>query len=330
MYHTHDTRLTPAHALDLCTAYDLILDCTDQPSSRYFISDAAVLTGKPLISASALRTEGQLLVLNYPPRSPHIDSQSPCYRCVFPRSPPPESMTTCGEGGILGPVVGVVGAIMAMEALKIITSYTPKRSEPKEHFLLLYSAYPNPMFRNVRLKGKKQHCVSCSDHPTITRTAILSGSINYMEFCGIRSNTNVLPDHERISAMEYATLRQARNKPHFLIDVREAAEFEIASIKDSINMPFSSIQGDATCLVDLLGDQMKKAKVPHNESPQVYFVCKLGNDSQVAAAKLKEVLQLSQHHPDYILKGDIRGGLWQWREQVDKTFPDYGGFPETL
>jgi len=75
--------------------YDLVVDCTDAPSTRYLISDAAVVCSKPLVSGSALGTEGQLAVYGY--------QGGPCYRCVFPTPPPAESVFTCGEGGILGP-----------------------------------------------------------------------------------------------------------------------------------------------------------------------------------------------------------------------------------
>jgi adenylyltransferase and sulfurtransferase len=75
--------------------YDVVVDCTDTPSTRYLISDSAVISSKPLVSGSALGTEGQIAV--------YVHRNSPCYRCMFPTPPPAESVLTCGEGGILGP-----------------------------------------------------------------------------------------------------------------------------------------------------------------------------------------------------------------------------------
>jgi adenylyltransferase and sulfurtransferase len=72
-----------------------VVDCTDWPSTRYLISDASIVCKKPLISGSALGTEGQLATYGY--------GGGPCYRCVFPVPPSPEAVLTCGEGGILGP-----------------------------------------------------------------------------------------------------------------------------------------------------------------------------------------------------------------------------------
>jgi adenylyltransferase and sulfurtransferase len=91
----HDEGITPQNAVSIMKQYNIIVDCTDSPATRYLISDSAVVCSKPLVSGSALGTEGQLTVYCY--------RGGPCYRCVFPQPPPAESVLTCGEGGILGP-----------------------------------------------------------------------------------------------------------------------------------------------------------------------------------------------------------------------------------
>ena len=103
-----------------------MLDCTDHPTSRYLVSDACVLLRRPLVSASAFQTSGQLVALNSPP------GRGPCYRCVFPRPPPPESVVGCGEGGIVGPVVGVMGVLQALEAIRIISSGGLEQEDEEE------------------------------------------------------------------------------------------------------------------------------------------------------------------------------------------------------
>ena len=87
--------VTSHNAIEILKNYAIIVDCTDAPSTRYLISDAAVVLSKPLVSGSALGTEGQIAVYGY--------NGGPCYRCIFPNPPPVESVLTCGEGGILGP-----------------------------------------------------------------------------------------------------------------------------------------------------------------------------------------------------------------------------------
>lgn len=265
------------------------------------------------------------MVLNHPPRPHQTDGKGPCYRCVFPKPPPPESMTTCGEGGILGPVVGVMGILMAMEAIKILTSSTKPERDRNQHSLLLYSAYSNPPFRDIRLKGKRQDCISCSSNATITRESLISGSLDYIAFCGVRPNPSVLPDHERISAQEFATLRQNSSTPHILVDVREPVEFGIGHIEKSINIPFSLINRNPEASLTELENTLN-SNPSSSEKTELYFICKLGNDSQVAVAKLKNVPTFSGSER-FACKGDVRGGLWQWREKVDGSFPNYGGFP---
>lgn len=70
------------------------MDATDNVPTRYLLNDACVISGKPLVSASALKMEGQLTVYNY--------DDGPCYRCIYPKPPPPETVTNCGDGGVLG------------------------------------------------------------------------------------------------------------------------------------------------------------------------------------------------------------------------------------
>ena len=86
-------QLDSKNALDIIKNYDIVIDATDNVATRYLLNDACVLSGKPLVSGSALRFEGHLSVFNY---------NGPCYRCIFPDPPPPETVTNCGDGGVLG------------------------------------------------------------------------------------------------------------------------------------------------------------------------------------------------------------------------------------
>lgn len=282
-YYSYNTRLSPQNALDIFSEYDLILDCTDTPASRYLISDTCVLLGKPLVSASALRTEGQLMILNNPPRAPGDPSGGPCYRCVFPKPPPAESVVSCGEGGILGPVVGVMGVLQALEAIKLIAAGIEKPQSPSEDTmmeidgaspnssgrqqstgstnskpsLLLFSAYSNPQFRSFGLRTRKPKCAACSAHATVTPEALMSGSMDYVQFCGAVSPVDALAPEERISALDYEQARAtslisgvngssplangSSGAQHILLDVREKVQFDLAHLDGSINIPFSDI-----------------------------------------------------------------------------------------
>ena len=90
----HDVQLDRSNAMDIVSGYDVVLDCSDNPATRYLINDACVLSGRPLISGSALRWEGQLTVYNY--------RDGPCYRCLYPTPPNPKFVTNCSDGGVIG------------------------------------------------------------------------------------------------------------------------------------------------------------------------------------------------------------------------------------
>lgn len=111
---TYTTVFDNTNATSIMDGYDLVLDCTDNPSTRYLISDTSRALGIPLISGAAMRYDGQLCTYNY-------GKSGPCYRCVFPMPPKPESVGTCEDVGVLGVVTGVVGTLQAMEAIKILT-----------------------------------------------------------------------------------------------------------------------------------------------------------------------------------------------------------------
>jgi adenylyltransferase/sulfurtransferase len=334
-------RLTPETAISTFTNYDIVLDCTDTPASRYLISDTCVLLGKRLVSASALRIDGQLMVLNNPPLPPGDPSGGPCYRCVFPKPPPPESVVSCGEGGILGPVVGVMGVLQALEAIKVLTHQASPAAAPEPPSLLIFSAYSQPMFRSIRLRSRKPKCAACSSHATISAEALQSGSLDYVQFCGSVNPVNALTAQERISPESYAKLRSGVNPftgtvsskdSHILIDTREQVQFELGNIDGSVNIPFSAISRIARPNLDpsspagtgrdhdMDSDENDwVAQLKRTEKP-IFVVCRQGNDSQLSVRKMKE-LGLDYGGKRFI--GDIRGGLEAWRKSVDAEFPEY-------
>jgi len=106
--------ILPSNARIILGGYDLILDCTDNAPTRYLLNDTAVALGKPLISGAALKYEGQLVTYNLSPNGP-------CYRCLFPTPPSPQSMGSCEENGVLGVVTGIIGSLQALETIKFIT-----------------------------------------------------------------------------------------------------------------------------------------------------------------------------------------------------------------
>ncbi|KAI9796298.1 MAG: Urmylation protein [Piccolia ochrophora] len=319
--------LTAESACSILSEYDLVLDCTDHPTSRYLISDAAVLLGKPLVSASALRAEGQLMVLNNPPAPPGDHGGGPCYRCVFPKPPSPESVMSCGEGGILGPVVGVMGVLQALEAIKVIAMQQPPKPVPP--CLLLFSALSQSPFRSIRLRGRRTDCAVCAATGTITQESLKSGSLDYAQFCGVPRPIDVLEPRERISASSYKQIRDRPASDHVLLDVREEAQYQICNLAGSHNLPFSVLRSQSTARSLHDKSSLEEHLLPLVSKSQqsrqpIYVICRLGNDSQLAVRILQEKSHGLENGPQgqtHIM--DIKGGFQAWREEVDSGWPDY-------
>ncbi|SCV56433.1 related to molybdenum cofactor biosynthetic protein [Fusarium fujikuroi] len=305
-YNAHNTHITPQNAEDIVSGYDLVLDCTDHPTSRYLISDICVLLSKPLVSASAFQTSGQLIVLNNPP------GKGPCYRCVFPTPPPPDSVVGCGEGGIIGPIVGTMGVLQALEAIKLISRGDLEiHGEAKTPMLLLFSGMSDTPFRSVRMRGRRKTCLVCGDENRLTLDE-LKNSMDYVQFCGVKQPVQLLQPDERVTAKEYDELSKSENKDMLLVDVREKEHFDLCNISGSVNIPisrFMSARGEAT-------PEGWPSDLPH--STPIYVVCRVGNDSQIAAQKLKD-LGLGNDGQRFI--GDILGGIKSWKDTVDPSVP---------
>ena len=118
-------RLTEQGLPELVTRVDLVLDATDNFPVRFAINRVCIACGVPLVSAAAVRSEGQLAVFD-----PHRGG--PCYRCLYTDSAATTALS-CAESGVLAPLVGVIGSLQAMEALKVLSGY----GEPLRGSLLL-------------------------------------------------------------------------------------------------------------------------------------------------------------------------------------------------
>ena len=132
-------------------AVDLVLDCCDNFATREAVNAACVAAGKPLVSGAAIRLEGQLAVFD--PR----DAASPCYHCLYGHGS--EAELTCSEAGVVGPLVGLVGSLQALEALKVLAGF----GEPLVGRLLLIDAL-GTRFRELRVK-RDPGCSICGARP---------------------------------------------------------------------------------------------------------------------------------------------------------------------
>jgi sulfur-carrier protein adenylyltransferase/sulfurtransferase len=279
---THNTRLTSQNALDILRPYDIVVDGTDNFPTRYLTNDACVLLKKPNVYGSIFRFEGQASVF-----APHLGG--PCYRCLYPEPPPPGLVPSCAEGGVLGVLPGIIGTIQATEILKLTLGIGSSLLGR----LLLFNAL-DMTFRELKLR-RDPECPLCGEHPTVT------GLIDYLGFCGLApeaAEAALTPDEVTVQE-----LKRALDHPELgikILDVREAAEYQIARIDGVRLLPLSEL---AQRLSELAPNQ------PY------YIHCHHGVRS------LRAVHLLRQN--GFRQVKSVKGGLAAWSNEIDPTVPKY-------
>jgi sulfur-carrier protein adenylyltransferase/sulfurtransferase len=275
----HSTRLDSSNALEILGRYDVVIDGTDNFPTRYLVNDACVLLGKPNVYGSIFRFEGQASVFDA--------AKGPCYRCLYPEPPPPGLVPSCAEGGVLGVLPGVIGAIQATETLKLLLGH----GEPLIGRLVIFDALAM-QFRELKLR-KDPECPMCGASPEITAL------IDYEDFCGIDPAAAAHDVDLDISARELAE-RLARHDPLLLVDVREPEEHTIAHIAGAMLVPLQT-----------LPERMAEL----DSSREIVLHCHHG----VRSLKALKLLEQS----GYRKLRNLRGGIDAWSREVDTTVPRY-------
>jgi adenylyltransferase/sulfurtransferase len=277
---TYETRLDSSNALELFRDYDLVVDGTDNFPTRYLVNDACVLLGKRNVYGSIFRFEGQVSIFGAP--------DGPCYRCLYPEPPPPGLVPSCAEGGVLGVLPGIVGAIQAIEAIKLVLG----AGDPLVGRLLLFDALAM-RFRELKLK-KNPECPLCGTNRTITKL------IDYEEFCGIRGEeapaTNL-----QVPEMTPVELKQRldRGDGLFVLDVREPHEYQICNLNGYL-IP--------------LGDLPKRVS-ELDSSREIVAHCRSGKRSADAVDFLRKA--------GFRKIWNLKGGILAWSDEVDPSVPKY-------
>ena len=248
----HGVRLSASNALELVSAYDVVVDGTDNFASRYLINDACVLTKRPFVYGSVQRFEGQVSVFN-------LGSESPDYRDLVPEPPPQGLVPSCADGGVMGVMPGLIGLIQAAEVIKLITGI----GTPLDGRLLLVDGL-SMRFRELTLRRRPSR-------------APIEKLIDYQAFCtaggSISGETSNLM--KSISVVELKALLD-QNQDLALIDVRNPAEVEVAVIAGSELIPLSTLESDEVI------ERIQAIAA----SRTVYVHCKLGGRSAKAVELL--------------------------------------------
>ena len=198
----HSDRLTSENAMEMIQGHDIVIDGTDNIPTRYLVNDVCELLRIPWVYGSIYRFEGQVSVFN-------LDG-GPTYRDLFPTPPPPESVPSCEDGGVLGVLPGVIGSIQATEAIKVLLDI----GEPLRGRLLIYDALDMSM---------RTLSFSAIEREPVTEL------IDYEGFCGIKPMQ--MPFAE-ISPKQYTERRHQGWRPLF-IDTRNNMEASIVTLPET-------------------------------------------------------------------------------------------------
>jgi molybdopterin/thiamine biosynthesis adenylyltransferase len=146
----HDTRLLPSNALDLVARYDLVVEGSDNFATKFLTADACAVANKPVVHGAAVRWHGTVLAVG--------PTGAPCYRCLF-EDVPREHAPGCSEAGVVGPVVGVVGALQADLALSMLAG------RPVSGTLVTFDGKADHLRR--RTIAPRSDCGLCGSRPTL-------------------------------------------------------------------------------------------------------------------------------------------------------------------
>jgi molybdopterin/thiamine biosynthesis adenylyltransferase/rhodanese-related sulfurtransferase len=264
----HAVELRAANVLELLGGYDIVLDGTDRLATRYVVNDACVLLRKPLVSAAIHRFEGQAMT--------YVPEHGPCYRCLFSDATR-GVVPNCAEAGVLGVLPGVLGAIQATEAIKLITG----AGEPLVGRLLTYDAL-QMRFEEFRF-ARRADCAVCGDHPSIT------APFDPDALCETDMTSSELRRLDPPAVQELL-----RQPGYTIVDVREPHEFEAGCLPGSLHIPLGELPG-------------RFAEIPAEATP--VFICRGGGRSLQACH-----FALRSGRPAVV---NLEGGLKAWAAQID-------------
>lgn len=276
---TFNTRLTSENALQIFSEFDIIVDGTDNFPTRFLINDACVISGKPNVYGSIFRFEGQASVF--------AARNGPCYRCLYPEPPPPGSVPSCAEGGVLGILPGLVGLVQATETIKLILG----QGEPLIGRLLLVDAL-GMRFREMRLK-KAPHCAVCGETPSITKL------IDYEEFCGLRGTEPTVSNGSPEMSVEELKRRMDAKDDLFILDVREPHEYQICNLNGHL-IPLNDLP---------------KRMGELDPEREIVVYCRSGARSARAVEFLRQA--------GFENARNLTGGILAWADRIDPKVQKY-------
>ena len=253
----YNTRITNQNALDIIAQYDIVVDGTDNFSSRYIINDACVLLNKPLVYGAISKFEGQVAVFNV---KNTLNKSAINYRDLFPSPPKDDEVLNCAEAGVLGVLPGIIGTMQANETIKLIT----QTGEPLINKLLVYNALNNSTYQlSLSANEEAQQLIPKN------KAAFLK--MGYEWLCSSSINNEL-----EIDAIEFNNLIDDNNTT--IIDMREKNEQPIVDEFTHLKIPLSEL--------------IRQQSLIDNDNVVVF--CQTGKRSLQAVRLLNEVFNQSK------------------------------------
>lgn len=290
----HSLRLGADNVEQLIAAYDVVADGSDNASTRFLVNDACARAGKPDVWGAVQRFEGQVSVF--------WGGQGPCYRCLFPALPPPGLIPSCAEGGVLGVLPGIVGALQAAEVLKLLLG----AGDPLIGRLLIFDAL-RMRFRTTRL-SVSEACAVCSGAPVRQRAisaippACRAGAETTDEVASEESRT-VAPDPDNppfeITVHDLKSWLD-EGRPVTILDVREPQEHALCRLEGARLIPLG---------------QLAERRGEIDATALVVAQCHHGGRSAQATMFLRQ--------QGFRRVTNLGGGIDAWSREIDPSLPRY-------
>jgi molybdopterin/thiamine biosynthesis adenylyltransferase/rhodanese-related sulfurtransferase len=345
-----------------------VVDCSDNPYTRYTLNDACYYHQIPLVSASAIADAAQLTVFGYGIGGDNDNENNRqgccCYRCLFPYDARKAAGTApapnCNDHGVWGPVPGMIGTMAAMECLKVIGRF----GQPLFHHVLSYEAGTAEFRRWKKPKTSRRSCSLCGTAPTLTNWRDTAENLHGLLSCG-NHRAAAAADQDETERLPQVTVQEydrCRHDPHWLLDVRNTAQFQLVHLPHAVHVPLldllrlpttaTTLQSSSSTLLSSLLSLLSSSSSPSllRQAAAAAAAVSTTEQSQDDDNNDKKEVQQEQPLPIYVLcrRGvasaqavrhlrqilpldcrqrdeiyHITGGLDAWRSQVDPTFPKY-------
>jgi len=283
----YTTRLDALNAPDLIAQHDLVIDCTDNFSTKFLLNDYCVQLGKPVVFASVYQYEGQLQI---------VQPGSACLRCVWPEATRDGIVGNCSEAGVLGPVPGIFGGLQAFEAMKLLLDLP---GQLKDELLVL------DLLTLTTSRVRTKRASACPEHAISRATAAQAAAVaqaNAAAASGTAPNQRGQigghgtpgPADAQVATspleLSFDTLDQAHDAGFDIVDIREPHELE--------ETPTPSAHARALPMAELLHGQP-----PFKPTRKTVLVCASGRRSLAATQELRErgIADV------YSLRGGVKG-----------------------